>query len=110
MVLPLELAASASYSVIGTLAPVPLGTSNGDWAQYGGVPGPFSALAGAAASNAGKVANAVTAATTAATRRPRCLTAAVGNAADLLVLDISVMSLSLVAGETRALLAERRPT
>ena len=38
MIVPLVLAFSASYSVNGTLAPVPLGTLNGDWAQYGGVP------------------------------------------------------------------------
>jgi hypothetical protein len=85
--------------VNGTLAPVPLGTLNGDWAQYGGVPGPFSAWAGVAASKAGKAANAVTTATTEATRRPRFRTAAVGNAADLLVMDISVGSLSLVTGK-----------
>jgi len=39
MVVPLVLAASASYSVNGTLAPVPLGTLNGDWAQCGGAAG-----------------------------------------------------------------------
>ena len=38
MIVPVVLAASASYSVNGTVAPVPLGTLNGDWAQYGGVP------------------------------------------------------------------------
>ena len=31
---------------------MPLGTLKGDWAQYGGVPGPFSASAGAAAASA----------------------------------------------------------
>ena len=38
MIVPVVLAFSASYSVNGTVAPVPLGTLNGDWAQYGGVP------------------------------------------------------------------------
>ena len=36
MTLPVVLAFSASYSVNGRLTPVPLGTLNGDWAQYGG--------------------------------------------------------------------------
>jgi hypothetical protein len=35
----LVLAFTAEYSVNGTLAPVPLGTLNGESAQYGGVPG-----------------------------------------------------------------------
>ena len=43
MTVPVKLAASASYSVNGTLAPVPLGTAKGDRAVYGGVPGSANA-------------------------------------------------------------------
>jgi hypothetical protein len=67
-------ALSASYSVNGTLAPVPLGTLKGDCAQYGGVPGPFSASAGDAADTAITVPSAVPAAAASAvslSRYPR---------------------------------------
>ena len=48
MSVPVVLALSASYSVNGTLAPVPLGTLNGDWAQYGGAAVAAWAAGGAA--------------------------------------------------------------
>ena len=74
MIVPVVLAFSASYSVNGTLAPVPLGTLNGDWAQYGGVPA--WANAGDANVSANRVPSAVTTAAMMAVSRTRDLAAA----------------------------------
>ncbi len=60
MSLPVLLALSASYSVNGTLAPVPLGTLNGDWAQYGGAAVAAWASVGVATAAASKVPSTVT--------------------------------------------------
>ena len=70
------LAFSASYSVNGTVAPVPLGTLNGDWAQYGGVPA--WASAGVASATANSVPSAVITAADSATSRVRRLAPAGG--------------------------------
>jgi hypothetical protein len=69
MIVPVVAAFSASYSVNGTLAPVPLGTANGDPAVYGGVPA--CASAGTAKDRADNVPSAVTAAAAIAMSRPR---------------------------------------
>ena len=76
MIVPLVLALSASYSVNGTVAPVPLGTLNGDWAQYGGVPA--WASAGVATATASTVPSPVITAAASATIRVRRLAPAGG--------------------------------
>ena len=76
MIVPLVLAFSASYSVNGTVAPVPLGTLNGDWAQYGGVPA--WASAGVATATASTVPSPVITAAASATIRVRRLAPAGG--------------------------------
>ncbi len=79
---------TAWYSVNGTSAPTPLGTLNTDPAQYGGVPAPLWAYAGAAANSAGRVASAVTAASARAAKRPGRRGALDGRPADLSWMDI----------------------
>src|ERR1700751_4813196 len=91
MSLPLVLAFSASYSVNGTLAPVPLGTLKGDCATYGGVPGPFSASAGDATDSAITVPSAVPTAATSAVSFSRRLPAAVRRPGGLGRRDIACM-------------------
>src|ERR1700678_1162730 len=71
---PLVAAFTAEYSVNGTLAPVPLGTLNGESAQYGGVPAAVWAFA-VTELITGRTAvpkTTATAATRTARSRPRC--------------------------------------